>query len=747
MTTTARVLRQAVLQACLLVLGCWPGVAGELVLVDTEGRPAARVAQRPDATPAEKTALAMLVEYVEQSTGARLPEATAEQTKTPGPLVYLDVDPAWEKVKDSRQGRADGFTVEVRADGLRIVGDNPPSVIWGVASVLEKYLGVRWLAPEPLWTVVPKRRPLAIPLGTYRETAGFAQRGIHIVGAYKHEGVQIPQWHFPTADWAMHNRLNRKCDPVFRAKLNKLMAERGLKPLRGGHAMAFWMPNKRFFKEHPEYYRFDGEAYRPIGGGGTQLNYANVEMGRVFAQRVVEHLRRDRTCDVVGIHLNDGYGFSVDPHSRSEWYYDEQGQPILSDSIFGFTNRVAKEVGREFPDVIVSQLAYTLYYHRPPRFPLNPNVGIHFTMYRGSAVHPMCEARNERDRRMRDELEAWRKLTARILIYEYLTGYWGEGCFASGVRMVAEDLRWYKRMGFEGAMTEYSPGKPVREMLYVYARMLWNPEQDYMDVIRDFYASAYGRGSPKMLAAYKAYWQAIRQCEDQQAGPYFAAALAQIDGFRRRVLGWIDEAEGLAAEAPEKARIRCVRREFEQLLDHGQRLAGYRLEVNRPLEPEGLLDPANAAPNPSFEEDKPTWEFSCSSADFRAEISDAAAWHGRRSLALVGPCDRPSSARPRLTISVPVEQGAWYEVQLMAKADRAAVDNFSTLFATIGGVEFFRSRRSGRIGPALLCQEWRPLSFGVCRATGDQITVSPYVARGAGTWNFDGLSVRKLAQR
>ncbi|MBM4082236.1 MAG: DUF4838 domain-containing protein, partial [Planctomycetes bacterium] len=473
-------------------------------------------------------------------------------------------------------------------------------VIYGVASLLERGLGIRWLAPGELWTVVPKRRHVAIPLGTYRETPAFAKRVIHITGVHEHDGVKYPHWHFGSADWAMRNRLNRKFEHVGRTQLRDVMAERGLTPLRGGHAMAFWMPNEPFFAAHPEYYRFDGERRKPLRGGGTQLNYSSVETSALIAQRVLDFLERDPVAETVGVDLNDGYGFSLDRQSRQEWFYDERGMPIVSDSVFGFTNRVAEIVSRRFPDVAIGQLAYTRYYHQPPRFPLHPNVGIRFTLYRGSQTHPMCEARNESDAQMRRELQEWRKLTDKLLIYEYLTGYWGQMMFASGVRMIADDIRWYRKMGFEGAMTEYEPGKPAREMLYVYARLLWNPQQDHADIIRDFHGAAYGKGSEKMLTAYEAYRQANERCGYEGSGAYLAAALTQVEGFRERMARLMQEAEGLAEEAAEKARIQRVRNEFAQFMKQGEPLAGCKLSFDEKPSPEQLLSSANVAPNPSF---------------------------------------------------------------------------------------------------------------------------------------------------
>lgn len=719
--------------------------AADFVLVDTDGRPACKVALRPSATPPERTALKILVEHVERSTGARLQEANAEGARgRREPAIFLDVR---EPEGPQHKRDDDGFAVTVRQEGIRIVGNNPPSVIYGVTSFLEKYVGVRWLAPEKLWTVVPKHRRLAAPVGSYSEEASVPIRCMHITGAHMHEGKRYAHWNFEIADWMMHNRINRKMEHVDRFKLVPLMEERGLTPLRGGHALKFWMPNDLFYDDHPEYYAYNGITRVPIRGGGTQLNYSNTELSEVFAQRVIDYLRAHPGVDRMLISLNDGYGFSLDPHSKREWFYRADGMPIVSDTVFGFSNRVAAIVSREFPDVILAQLAYTKYYHRPPRFDIHPNLGIKFTMYRGSSVNPMCEASNERDRQMRWELEEWRKKTDKIVVGEYLTNYWADAMFASGVRMIAKDMEWYHRMGFQGVATECQPGKTAREMLYVYTRMLWNPKQDYLDIIRDFYASAYGRGSVGMLEAYREYRKAIERCGYEGVGSYLAIALSNISGFRERMRGLIGTAHANAELETEKARISAVRDEFDAFMARAEPLAEYHVQFDREPSPSALLAPANVAPNPSFEDKLEGWTFSSLDSGFHLETNDAAAWHEKRSLAIVGPQHRVANCRATARIEVPVNKGDFYDIGIMVRSDKHATDSFSIMYQSISGVEFVRKRRRARVGPALLCNEWRRFGFGICRATSDKIAIVFRVYRGGGTWHFDGLSVERLERK
>lgn len=729
---------------CCLLLARMVWADG-FVVVAGQGKAACGVALRPGATVAERTALSNLVKYVEKSTGVILPEQAWTEASASGTnrCIYLGVA-APGAGNGGWLGRTnDGFTVTVAREEIRILGNNPPSLIYGVASFLERYLGVRWLAPGELWTVVPRRKALVIPLGQYAENAAFPNRGLHILATDERGGVKYPHWNFDAADWMMFNRLNRKVEHVHRTGNNDVLAERGITPLRSGHALKSWMPNELFYDDHPEFYRFDGVERVRIRGGGTQLDYSSVEMSEAFARRVLNFIRNypGEPPDWICISLNDGYGFSLDPQSRKEWFFDAQGKLSLSDNVFGFTRRVADIVVREFPQVVISQLAYTPYYHEPPRFELPPNMGIEFTVYRGSSMHPLCEGTNEKDREMRRQLEAWRAKTDKLMLYEYLGLYWADGLFANGVGMIAPDIRWYKKLGFQGVFSDFLPGKAKREMFYVYAHMLWNPERNYMDVIADFYAAAYGLGREKMLAAYAEYRRAAESRGGDQLGSDPAIALSHVSGFQEKMFALIDQGGAAAQEESEKARIRFVRDEFAQFMKRAEPYADYVFPiVPAALTPATLMSPDNLAPDPSFEANLKGWNFFKKRGKPKGVLAQDVAWHGTQSLAIV---TAPGEfAGGRWVANVPVQKGEVYNIELMWKGDRQAADNLAILSIQIGGVA--PRVRSFQMATTT---EWSSGKYFGRLAVQDQITINLELWRGTGAVYFDAVRVEKARKK
>lgn len=712
------------------------GAADGFVMAGGQG-PACKVVMRSEPTPAERTAVKLLTQYIRKSTGVTLETATtSDALKQAGAIICLNVETPTNGADTYKARWHDGFSIVVTPERIDIVGNNPPSLIYAVSSFLEKHLGIRWLAPGDLWTVVPQHRALVIPAGRYAEQAAFPFRGLHITYSQQIGEVVYPHWHFDIADWMMHNKINRKLESPHRTANDARMEERGLAPYRSGHSMGSWIPNGLFYEDHPEFFAFNGGSRSQLHGGGTQLDYSNAELTEVFARRVEKYLRDRPRQDILGIAPNDGYGFSCDPRARSEWFFDDDGKPVLSDHVFGFSSRVAAIVARSALDVLIMQYAYTSYYRQPPRLAVAANMGVDYCFWRFNFVQPMCQADDERSREVRAELTAWKAKTPNIIVREYIGNHYADVLMASGVKAVAEDMRWCRKMGFLGSYTEYSAVRPIRarEMMYIFVRSLWNPDADEREIIKNFYAAAYGAAAGKMLDAYAAYEQAAERGGGvARVGKGLASVLKTVGGFEESMLRMLDEAAALAKEESEQKRIKQVREEFVAFM--GQADGSAEFESPPKLTLENLLLPANAAPNPSFEDALEGWSFRSGRPGFHEYVAEGAAWHGNRALAIT--CTNTTARKGAWTLNVPVQTGQFYEVQIMWKPDQAALENFAAVYMHVNGI---------KRNPLIMRNRWAPAVVEV-KANSDKLNVRLEFFSGVGTVYFDGLSVRKMPRK
>lgn len=728
----------------LLILLASTGWGTEKIELIVDGKPGISIWLQEDASPPEKTAAKWLAEYLKKSSGLEFQIQTFKKLDDVAlPAIILKAN--------TKNRDCDGFSWKIDVNGIQITGNNGPSVIYGVCSFLEKHLGIRWLAPGDLWTVVPKNTTISLPYSSHCEEAGFPFRVIHITGVYQRDDKKYAHWNFDIADWMARNGINYKKEHVGRYQLLPLMEERGIEPYRAGHGLASWMPNKIFFDTHPEYYAYDGFNWRKIARASTQLNYSSPEMCQAFAERVLEYLEKHPETKKLGLSLNDGYGFSCDPISKKDWRFNNEGTLIVSDSIFGFMNRVATIVCNKYPNILLEQLAYTPYYHQAPSFKLHPNVAIDFKMYRKGCVTPMSEGSNAQNRKMRDELEEWCENASpkHIIIGEYIAYYQKDNLFAGGVRMIAEDIAWYHQKKLEGVVTEY-PGTndykmPAREMLYVYTKKLWNPERDYMNIIEDFYATAYGTAKEPMLKAYHEYQNAMDAAKNSTVnqGQMAAWSLLQTPGFKDKMLTYLHEALNKTNDQKAIERIRQVKAELIDFLADGEPLMKYQYCMDEPeLDKTTIYDTVNVASNPGFEKKSfSEWSFNaCEGAPSSNE-----AWEGKHSLALCFNTNGESDLKLKrgATITVPVEKDEFYKIQIMARPDQDALNTLSIMYMIVSGTD----RNKDKIGPALFNRNWSPMYFGIHKANSDKLTIKLWLVSGRGVWYFDGLRIEKLKNK
>lgn len=699
--------------------------------VVSEGAPACSIIRADDAHPAVQRAAQELQEYVKRSTGAELPIATHAE----GAAIELRVGD-WQGYPTTPLQRAtDAYEIRVSADGIVIEGPDPGCVLFGADDFLRRFVGVRWLAPGELWTEVPERRSLSVPEGVYRDEAQLAIRALHTVSVAYH-------WDQDASEWMSRLRFNRKAMHVDRLwHTGPLLEPLGIRPLGGGHTMGYWLPNKEYFAEHPEYFGMDDGHRRETGGGGTQICLSNTESPAVFADRVSAYASEYEVMDVIGIAMNDGWGFCTCPNCLSQ-YRRERPQPQwLSDLVFGWSNEVARRVAQEHDDRVLLQLAYTNFYDGPCSFDVAPNLIAEYCLTRSGFNRPVSDPSNEADALAREQTIGWAERADRLLIREYVGGV-----NLPDVRVLAEDLRWYRDLGADGWFTEINPNVWLpRERTWVLAHLLWNPNADVDALLAAFFAAAYGPAQEPMRAIYDLLEHGLLTAPVPFAGKSRLAAPYLVPGERwLQMLRHFDEANRLA-EGDEQVvgRIEQTKRELQDIrniarsLDDRELLGAPPVSEDRQLTPHGerLLE-ENLLSNGSFElgpEDLGDWHPAYESGEYEIGVTDEVALHGRYS-AFMRCLTRGKS---RLVHSkFPVDPEGIYEVNIWYKT---TPDAFWTLRFGIAGGEGcnVRSWSTNTAG------EWEHLRYtGLTPTSGEMVVWLDNYA--TGTVYVDAISVTRM---
>lgn len=234
------------------------------------------------------------------------------------------------------------------ADGpcLKIIGENPISVLYGVYGFLEDRLDIRFFAPGH--EHVPTREELRIP-------AGYAMR--------RGSAFAIRNWVNRTNDreallFAVKSRINTVlgCGPwnpsLGSASCNAgnaaLIRDLGLK-LRGpGHNWRSFIPGEHLFETHPEYFPMSGGRRAPNGRTGC---FSNPEVRLIFRKNLRAYLREHPYWDIFAFWPEDvnDHGYCECPEclrrSSTDWYIT-------------LVNDAAEVLAEELPDAWFELIAY-----------------------------------------------------------------------------------------------------------------------------------------------------------------------------------------------------------------------------------------------------------------------------------------------------------------------------------------------------------------------------------------------------
>lgn len=250
------------------------------------------------------------------------------------------------------------------------------------------------------------------------------------------------------------------------------------------------------YAAHPEWFPWvGGQRYRPP----TPVINWNPDLGsdavvKRAAEAAVTALRADPRAESFALGVNDALVFGESPEAL-RWIAPPRYfrlRPDYSDLVYQFSNRVAAEVSREFPDRFIGTLAY-YWCENVPRIALHPQVMPFLTADRSQGY--------DRDW-WREEARlqlAWAtKGTRRLGLYDYLDGY---GFLVPRIHMqlLAEYLPRARRIGFTDYFGETSPNWGFEgPQHWLVAQLLARPDTSPRALLEEFYRRYFAEAAVPM---------------------------------------------------------------------------------------------------------------------------------------------------------------------------------------------------------------------------------------------------------
>lgn len=361
-------------------------------------------------------------------------------------------------------------------------------------------LGVRWYMPGEVGEVLPKMNSIAVPQIDRTVRPDFPMRILNFRAAvYGHD---VMMWGF---------RLGVR-QPF------------GRQAAHGLHTMT---DNERTLKNHPDWFAlYGGRRHNQLNVKNNQLCYSNDELlseAVRFARVQFDHY----DMDVVSIMPPDGYTSICQCELCEGKGSPELGyRGSLSNYVWDFVNRVAREVGKSHPGKKISNCAYGIYTEPPSNIEkLEPNVQVIIVGGR----RPLSEDRDDL-RRLRSE---WQKKTDNpIEIFEnypftgrgfYLPAYMprllGESINETKGQSRGEDI--WLTMDFKENAIGYN-----HFLAYFTARMYWGgKDQDAGTLFDEYVEKFYGPIADEMGAFFSYCEQNWREMEKDGEKASHALAL------------------------------------------------------------------------------------------------------------------------------------------------------------------------------------------------------------------------------
>ena len=485
--------------AAVLAVLAAVAVAGGAMTITDDGRPVATIVVSHDATEPEKTAAGELADYLEKVTSARLETANHA---VDGAAIHVGrsarVDALLGDLDWAALG-ADGIVIRTVDGGLVLAGGRPRGTLMAVYTFLQDVVGCRWWAKDAEF--VPRRPTLRIddidtvyrPPFDLRQTYTQAVRDPYFAARLRQNGrafaAPIPEAYGGSIDFGGAHTLVRQ-----------------------------FLPPAKYFEEHPEWYAFRRDSGERAA---SQLCMTHPEVQERVAGAVLDLIGRERPRIV-----------SVSPEDNNAACQCESCTAVReregaeSGVLLELVNAVAERVEQQYPDVLISTLAYWHTDRPPAHIKPRRNVVIHFGVLDRNHKFPIPKVGN-----FRRYLQTWTRIAPRVYMWDYDANFHQFMQPHPNHRVVAESLRFYKEQGVRGVFVQGNWG-PCAEFMhmraYVTSQLMWNPDQDDKALMTEFLNGYYGAAGPHLLEYLEVIERAIHRQADQWLGAYSSTTRAWL---------------------------------------------------------------------------------------------------------------------------------------------------------------------------------------------------------------------------
>ena len=322
-----------------------------------------------------------MVGVLERITGAKIEVRTGapKAGNTVLPILIAELAEKQFGAPQKRFSHKQGFRIVATPKAVGLSGESDLAVSYAIYTLLDQ-LGCRWYMPGPMGEVLPRGTTLALAVQDFSSGPHTTFRGL---------------WYCDN-DFARRNRMG------------------GLE-LSAGHALETSVPNQ-LRVDHPE--------VRAIIGGkpdAEKLKWTHPLVADALATVTLAQLKQDPTIKTFSLSPMDGIGWDESDDTKYDHGdFDPSAQTVSkTDRLMLLSDRVARQVCAQHPDVLFGILAYVDYTRPPVKQAVHPNVVPEIAPITYSRAHPMTDDGEPNNRSLRHLVTGWGKVAPQVSYYFY----------------------------------------------------------------------------------------------------------------------------------------------------------------------------------------------------------------------------------------------------------------------------------------------------------------------------------------
>ena len=569
----------------LSVLAATAAAQSPVTLVGKDAVATVVLAAKPDES--SKLAAEELTNHVHMITGKSMRVVEGCAGETSGPRVFigtLDAYPgevpaaAKAYIASAKQGEA-AWVGTVDGD-LHVVGRREVAELYALYHFLESKLGIIWFkAPikEDPGIYVPKAETIVLgPFAEGREPT-FPIRRLDMCCAVwttpPYGKATAVRNGFQIVSSQLVRYLDKPESVIYR--FYRPRQWKGDISMGGGHGTLYGPINeKKYFKDHPEYFALQDGKRVP----GQQICFSNPDVRRIVADGIIANYHRNGDVGEYLFGLVDvAHGWCECEGCRALDAPDESkrnsGTPNISTRFNKTAAAIMELVRKEIPDADLRVWAYSTYRDLPIGVRHDPRVKVQFCDHGRCYGHAFDDPKCPRNRGLYKLMLDWLKVTPQVYTYEYATcapmryicpeaieehdikNYWKLGMVgwkneAEFTGSVWANKRW------EGAEVGF---QSCWQWIWMVGKLLWDPTLSGQALVDGVEEKYYGVAYPAMKkyhALRRKIWNASPVCMGYPGGDPRRPTLLNLPGAKEELLGYLDEADRLAANADEVTKFR-----------------------------------------------------------------------------------------------------------------------------------------------------------------------------------------------